>query len=111
MKGYPKRLNTKSDYEYVRKNFPASQWVPDWQALLDTEKDWVPTGELESADAGITDDTHKVTEQTNTDEGGEAVTTYTQWELQIIPTCKLLRLGFTEEYVAEVIAGASDAEV
>ena len=43
MRGYPKNLNTKKDYEYVRANFPAEEWKPDWQKLLDTMKDchWV----------------------------------------------------------------------
>lgn len=103
MKGYPKKLNTKADYEYVRKYFSEDQWKPDWQALLDSMKDWVPIGEIASADDGVVDDTHKVTEQTSTD-SGEEVVTYTQWELQTIPTCKLLRLGFTEEYVTSVLA-------
>ncbi|MCD8286150.1 MAG: hypothetical protein LUD50_02860 [Clostridia bacterium] len=106
MRGYPKRLNTKADYEYAREHFPTEQWLPDWQKLLDTMRDWVPVGEVESADAGVTDDTHKVVESTAQGEDGEDVATYTQYELQVIPTCRLLRLGFEEDYVASVVAGA-----
>ena len=40
MKGYPQHLNTKADYMYVRANFPREQWLPDFQALLDSTHDW-----------------------------------------------------------------------
>ncbi len=101
MKGYPKRLNTKEDYEYVRANFPEEQWRPDWQALLDSMKDWVPVGTVESLDAGVNDETHKVISE---GEGEEEI--YTQCELQVIPSCRLLRLGFTEDYVRSVLETA-----
>ncbi|MCD8364701.1 MAG: hypothetical protein LUC83_02580 [Clostridiales bacterium] len=107
MRGYPKKLNTMADYEYVRANFPEEQWRQDWQTLLDSMKDWVPTGEVESADDGIVDDTHKITEQSDADAGSESVT-YIQWELQTIPTCKLLRIGFTEEYVTSILNGEGE---
>ena len=103
MKGYPKNLNTKEDYEYVRENFPSSEWKKDWQNLLDTMEDWVPTGELKSKDDGKTDSTHKVIESETTGADGEKTTVYTQCELQTIPTCKLLRLGFTKQYVQSVV--------
>lgn len=95
MKGYPKTLNTKEDYEYVKENFPAEQWKPDYQKLLDSMNDWVPTGKLDSEDDGIVDDTHKITEENS----GSEKKTYVQWEMQEIPTCKLNRLGFTVEEV------------
>ncbi len=101
MKGYPTKLNTMADYEYVRQNFPTEKWKPDWEDLLNSMKDWVPIGEVESPDAGITDDTHKVIEQSE----GEEVT-YIQCELQVIPTCRLFRLGFTEDYVRAVVESA-----
>lgn len=103
MKGYPKTLNTKEDYEYVRANFPAGQWKPDYQKLLDSMRDWVPVGKLDSEDGGIVDGTHKITEENST--GGDAEKTYVQWELREIPTCKLKRLGFTVEEVQEALAG------
>ncbi len=101
MRGYPKTLNTKEDYAYVKENFPEGQWKPDYQKLLDSMNDWVPVGKLDSEEGGTVDDTHKVTEENNVGEGGEK--TYVQWELQKIPTCKLYRLGFTEEEVRAAI--------
>jgi len=101
MRGYPKTLNTKEDYEYVKANFPKAQWKPDYQKLLDSMKDWVPTGKLKSERDGITDSTHKVTEENNVEDSGEKA--YVQWELQEIPTCRLYRLGFTEEEVRTAI--------
>lgn len=105
MKGYPKTLNTMADYEYVRANFPAALWKPDWQALLDTMYDWVPIAELDDESKGITDETHKVTENTQTDK--EKATTWTQWEWQEMPDCKLLRLGFAKEYIQNAIESAA----
>ena len=40
MIGYPKHLNTKADYEYVRSNFPKEIWENDFRALLETTHDW-----------------------------------------------------------------------
>lgn len=40
MVGYPKHLNTREDYEYVRLNFPKEMWEKDFQALLDTQYGW-----------------------------------------------------------------------
>ena len=36
MKGYPKNLNTKFDYLYVKENFKRELWEKDFQNLLDT---------------------------------------------------------------------------
>lgn len=100
MRGYPKNLNTKKDYEYVRANFPAEEWKPDWQKLLDTMKDWFFEGNLESKDDGVVDETHKIVESGQGEEK-----TYAQYVLEVNPTCKLLQLGFTE---AEVMAALSE---
>lgn len=100
MRGYPKNLNTKEDYEYVRANFPAEEWKPDWQKLLHTMKDWFFEKDLESEDQGVADETHKIVE---TMQGEEKL--YAQYVLEVNPTCKLLQLGFTED---EVIAALSE---
>ncbi len=101
MRGYPNTLNTKEDYEYVKEYFSEDEWKKDWQALLDSEKDWFQTGVLPDEKSGVTDDTHKVVAETD-DESGE--TRYLQFELQVIPTCRLNRLGFTEEEVKAALA-------
>jgi hypothetical protein len=109
MKGYPKNLNTKEDYEYVRQHFPADQWKPDYQKLLDSEKDWFFDSVLDDAESGIEDATHKVMTSESEGENGEKITTYAQYVLKINPTCKLLRLGFTEAEVQEALSSGGDS--
>lgn len=102
MRGFPKTLNSKADYEYIKDNFLAEQWKPEWQALLDSRMDWFNTGEVKKG-KGITDETHKVVEAEPVEEGGETI--YYQFELRENPNCKLLTLGFT---VAEVETALAD---
>ena len=103
MKGYPSQLNSKEDYLYVRENFPREQWLPDFQALLDSYRDWFFVAHLERKEDGITDETHKVVESQGEDE--EAAPTYDQYEFRENPTAKLFRLGFTVAEVEELING------
>lgn len=95
MRGFPKRLSSKADYLYIKEHFPAEQWKPEWQALLDTMSDWFAVGNVASVEAGKTDATHRV--ETFDDDNGKV--TYTQYEYKANPDCKLLRLGFTEAEV------------
>lgn len=101
MNGYPKRLNSKKDYLYVRENFPREQWLPDFQALLDSYMDWFWVKDLESKDEGIEDETHKIVE---TQEMESEEVKYAQYELQENPTAKIFRIGFTVEEVEELMA-------
>ncbi len=93
MVGFPTALNTKADYEYVRKNFPAEQWKPVYQALLDTMYEWFNTG---TTDTETNDDTHKVVTDQQT---GKKY----QYEKKLNPDCKLMRLGYTESEVKEIL--------
>lgn len=97
MVGFPKFLNTKNDYEYIRKNFPDEEWKPVYQNLLDTMYAWFNVGVI--LDYGITDDSHKVVidEQNNK---------RYQYEKRINENCKLLRIGYTEEELKAIIAKA-----
>jgi len=104
MRGNPKHLNSKFDYEYVKEHCDVSYWLPRWKGLLAGRYAWVPKGELESEAAGITDDTHRVEVSTMTDENGEEKTTYTQLEREINPYSQFERLGFTEDEVLNAIA-------
>ena len=112
MRGFPKNLNTKFDYEYVKENFPAELWVPEFQALLDSARDWFFVREVASEAAGITDATHKVIENTVTtginETTGEPITTitYAQYEFKTNPTAKIFRIGYTENEVKAIIASA-----
>lgn len=101
MKGIPKHLNTKFDYEYIRKNFPKEQYVPFFQALLDTEKAWFFDKELQDGEIGLSDDTHKIEFQLAMNEG-EKNKRY-QYELRDNPFSLLKTIGYTKEEVQEII--------
>lgn len=97
MVGYPKFLNTKEDYEYVRANFPREQWEPDFKALLNERYEWFNLGEIE--DEGVTDDTHKVVEDKRDD---ETVVRY-QYEYKENENARIYRLGYTVEEVEAIL--------
>lgn len=103
MIGYPKTLNTKEDYEYVRANFPKEEWQGEFQNLLDTVYEWFNMDALADGDAGITDDTHKVTEDKRED---MTTVTRTQWEYKENPDAKIFKLGYTVDEVKAILAGA-----
>lgn len=103
MKGYPKHLNTKEDYIYVKDNFPKEEWEQDWKDLLSTVKDWFFDHDLADDDDGVTDDTHKVVES-EMDMDGEKVTKRAQYVLKENPTCIMYQLGFTEAEIMEALA-------
>lgn len=96
MRGYPKTLNTKFDYLYVRDNFPKEFWEKDFKALLDTQYEWFNKGELKEGEVGIEDLSHKVITDENT--GRKS-----QYSLELNPNCKLLSLGFTESEVKDYL--------
>ncbi|MBQ3569550.1 MAG: hypothetical protein IJA20_02630 [Methanocorpusculum sp.] len=100
MKGFPKNLNTKHDYEYIRANFPVEQWAPEYQMLLDSRFMWLPTGVLESEAEGIVDATHKVEVE---QESAEAPAKYIQYELLENEKAKIFRLGFSVEEVESIL--------
>lgn len=103
MKGYPKTLHTREDYEYVRINFPKSQWEKDFQFLLDSLYEWFFVKELLDGEEGIVDDTHKVEVQEADEEQGIEKTTRYQFEWRLNPNCKLIELGYTVEQVQQYL--------
>jgi hypothetical protein len=98
MIGFPKHINSKADYLYVKENFPAEQWKPAWQSLLDDQQQWFNVGVITGD--GITDATHKVV---TAEAMGDQVAVSYQYELQNDPNCTLLRLGFTAAEVQEAL--------
>nr|DAK69332.1 MAG TPA: Class III extradiol dioxygenase [Caudoviricetes sp.] len=94
MVGYPKYLNTKEDYEFVRKNFPKENWSSAFQSLLDTCFEWFNEGEI--VGDGVTDDTHKVV----TDEQSGAKYQYVYKEN---PNCRMKQLGYTEDEIKAIL--------
>lgn len=110
MKGYPKHLNTREDYEYVRANFPKEKWLPSFEALLQDTENWFFESNLANKAAGIEDATHKIVESTTTPaEGEEAVTTYAQYVLKTDTNAKIFRIGYTVAEVEAIIASAKAA--
>lgn len=106
MKGFPKHLNSKADYLYVKANFPRDKWLPAWKALLTNRQYEICTGVVDSADAGVTDETHRIVVSEEQDyETGEKKTVYYQYELRDNPRADFFRFGFTEEEVNKAIAG------
>ena len=100
MKGYPHHLNTKTDYMYVHANFPREQWLPDFQALLDSTHDWFFEKHLDTKDEGIEDDTHKIVKFENTE---TKEITYDQYVFKEYNNALLFRLGFTVDEVEKLI--------
>lgn len=99
MVGFPKHLNTEADYEYVRTHFPAAEWRPHWQALLDEKDAWLMTALLAEGDDGVVDETHKVVEV----EGDAGVVQRYQYEFKEDPNCKLFRVGLTANRIRSVL--------
>lgn len=99
MVGFPKHLNSKADYEYVKNNFPSTQWKPAFQELLDSQQQWFNTGKVTGK--GVTDVTHKVI--INEPMGDIPAVSY-QYELKDDPNCTLLQLGFTVDDVQAALA-------
>lgn len=108
MKGFPKHLNTKADYEYIRRAFPESQWKPCWQALLDSAYDWFTVFELESKEIGEEiEGKARILTETDDATGKER---YFQSYMQMNPNCRLLKLGFTEDEVKKVLGIKDERE-
>lgn len=99
MKGFPKRLNSKMDYEYIKNYFPKEQWMPYWRALLDERTNWFCVNKLTSAEEGVTDGNHKVVESKGQDDTVE----YYQYELQEDPASDFYKLGFTVDEVERAL--------
>ena len=101
MKGFPKQLNSKKDYENVVNDFGyCAKTKEAYQALLDTNKHYVFDRELatESDRDGATPD-YKVMSEEQPDETERIV----QYKLADNPDSKLKELGLMVSEVEEVI--------
>ena len=99
MRGTPKHLNTKFDYEFIRKN-NYSGWQNEYTKLLNGYMSWQTVEFLEDGKDGLEDETHRIHLQTETDpETNEEKTVRVQLEYKVNPKCKLFRLGFTQAEV------------
>lgn len=102
MRGFPKSLNTKADYEYIRQNFSKDQWAPAWQALLDTRQDWFFDRYLDDSEEVELTESQKIVEAQDND----AEQKRSLYILKDIPTSKFNRLGFTVQEIEEALASA-----
>ena len=100
MQGFPKHLNAKFDYEYVRVNFPKEKWQPLFEELLAGQKVWVCTKTLAETETGVTDETHKVVESETID---KTIVRY-QYEYIADKNYRMIRLGYTEEEINIILA-------
>lgn len=94
---YPRILQTKSDYEFVRKNFPKEKWEKSFTNLLDTTHDWFFVRKLSAEEATPAQSiTQKIVVDAET--GERSV-----YEWQLNPHCKLLQIGYTEDEVLSIL--------
>lgn len=110
MVGFPKVLNSKEDYYYVKEHFDKSLWLPAWEYLLNESKDWFFDKYLSSEEEATNDSTHThyLTESQNDGTPVDADKKYTQLVYRTNETAKLFRIGFTEEEVKNVIESAKE---
>jgi len=102
MRGFPKHLNTRADYEYVAGAFPAEKWQPHFQALLEQRSAWIPAGELKEGEKVVESKSVRVAEVR--DETGRTVLVRVREELRDDPNALIARLGFTVEEVEKALA-------
>ena len=100
MRGLPKRLNSKSDYIYIKEHFPRSEWEPAWRQLIAESKNWFFTKKLASEADGTADSTHRIESGKDIDGNIE----YYQYELRTDPSSDMIRLGLSEEEINTALA-------
>lgn len=107
MKHFPKHLNNRFDYEYVRDNFSPEQWLPAWRALLDNRYAWKTVTEPIEEELDGTEGASRIVEEcVAPDRAGEARTEMVRQVLMEDENALLFRLGFTVREVAETILRA-----
>ena len=95
-----KWLNTRTDYEYVRANYPEEIWRPRFQILLDEYKQWINTSKLINKADGVVVANQKKIVTNKRNDGSEE---HYQYEFKEDPNCKMKRLGFTLAEVQAVL--------
>ena len=94
---YPRILATKSDYEFVRQNFPKNMWKKDFNNLLETEYNWFFIKVLEDNEEIEQNFVQKIVTDPQT-----GVRSLYIWKQD--PNCKLLQLGYTEQEVINILS-------
>lgn len=109
MRDFPKYLNSRGDYEYIRSNFPAEQWRPKWRELLDGRFAWRDVATLADGDAGVEDETHRVMDRVESPTL-DAASIRIQQEFVEDENAAIFRLGFTVADV-ETALGESPLDI
>lgn len=101
MRGYPKHINTRQDVENAME-IDAGRTVAYLQQAIDNREGWVITGPLDSELDGVTDETHRVKDQGDAEEGTED---WYQEEWKPLPGNTLDRLGISVSEAQAMIEG------
>ena len=56
LSNYPRELNTREDYEFVRNNFPRKYWEEDYKRLLDDSFEDIPVAKVSILTTKVEDD-------------------------------------------------------
>ena len=91
MRGFPKTINTKQDVLNLMPEFP-DETKAFLQRCLDERQCWQVDEKLADGEIGVTDETHRVRE--DTDEDGNITERY-QEHYGFDYDCKLRRMGMT----------------
>ena len=94
MRGFPKHLNTKQDYENCLKDYP-EETKAKLKNLLESRFIWQDKEIIKAGNEGIEDSTHRVVEIENHDK--------MQQELVEDVNAEIFRLGLTVEEVEGLI--------
>jgi hypothetical protein len=94
MRGFPMFFATKQDYLNCLELYP-EQTKEALKALYADRFTWVKGAQVDSADSGITDKTHRVLPQKN-DKGEEE---FFQYSLQEDANARVFMLGFTKKEI------------
>ena len=99
MRGYPKTLQTREDYEYVLANFTKDQYLQDFKDLLISRFDYIYQHNMADDEVVSDDIPHKILSQTD-EKGNYVRQLYYRVE---VPTAKIFQLGYTVEEVEKII--------
>lgn len=102
MVGYPSHLNSRADYDYVLAHFPKSQYVQDFQNLLDTRYDFKFDHYMADDETVILDGNHRIAME---EVEGSKTPKRALYVKYYVEGNRMEQLGYTEEEVLAIING------
>lgn len=106
MRGLPRNLNSKFDYEFIKNNTEPEYWKPLWHGLLDSLYVWKIEKELNSETEGKEDSTHRIAkylDEINSTEENKIYKYYQEVKVKN-ELSDLVRFGFTEKEIKETLS-------